>query len=675
MIFRDSVLSLKRIFSQRGAKCRDKTIYLSFVLSLLPVSRAIAISPDPAAILPSSTPYAITVSAKPEDWAVLEQFELFAKISRLTASTGINSDGLGNPAGFLFAPPGTDYATELAPWIGEQVVLATLPDTTPRSIAVNDLANETVIVVPVADESKLAPFLEKLESARPEAPQKSTYKGAQLWVWPTREESYYFEGNWEDNWEGNWQNLPEIPHEEIEDFSKSSQQSRASVGTKAAATEVLSPPPEAFEKEEDYYTYTIKGQAVAKIDGYLIFAPVPETLKKLLDYHQFDYPRLSDSDLFLKSGYGAEEGAIARIYSNLSEVAKFNLDGGLGLPTAPSIPSIPGIPQLPGIPRFPTVPSLTFAQENQALLARALEGMILDGLIYPQAEGLRLQGRVYGNNLIRSNATPELPYADSALNFVPAPTYALNSGRDIAGLWEQLARQLSRNATARGYLEQARSTATLFTGLDLDTELFGWMDREFVLFFFPSQQGLINSLLPGTGVEIGMAIQTSDRPTAQKVLDTFDDLSNGLATSTTINNEPAVSWQAPEATTTEPTSYLSHSWISEDTVVITSGAGAMAQLLNNSAFEPISEHPTFINATGSLATPNNGYSYFNAGSTFSLAYALVSKWLQVAPDDPTFQQVKSYLGTLRGSGATTSSTEAYWQLDSLLNLAPAEPSP
>lgn len=671
MTFGDSMRALKRTL------IKSSTVLCSSALSCLPLTvaaEAIA-PPHPAEILPGSTPSAVVISSDPASWTALEQFELFAKITRFVTSSGLgDSDGLGNPAGLFFAPPGTNYTTEITPWIGEKIVIAILPDTTPRSIAVNDLSTESVVVVPVADESKLAPFLEKLETSRAEAPDKSMYGDAALWVWPTREESLYpDEGSWEEEWEENWQGLPEVPHEEIEDFSDADTKIRNSVGTKAASVEVLSPPPEVFNKE-DYDTYTVQGKAVAQIDGYLIFAPEPETLKKLLDYRQFDYPRLSDNELFLRSQYGEAEGAIARIYGNLSEVAKFNLDGRLGLSSStPNIPNIPGIPRLPGIPKFPTAPSLTLPQENQALLAKALEGMTFDSLIYPQSEGLRIQGRVYGNNLIRSNATPELPYADSALSFVPAPSYALNSGRNIAGLWKQLARQLSRNATARDYLEQARSTVTLFTGLDLDTELIGWMDREFVLFFFPSQQGAINSFSPGAGVEVGLAIQTSDRPTAQKVLDTFDSLTGGLATNTTINDEPAVSWQVPSPT--EPTSYLSHSWISEDTVVITSGAGAMAQLLNNSAFEPVSEHPTFINATDSLAKPNNGYSYYNAGATFSLAYALVSKWLAIAPDNPTFQLVKSYLGTIRGGGATTSSTNEYWQLDSLLNLAPAEPLP
>ena len=681
MGFGDMGLALTDSFLAKGIR---GVACLSLALGVLPVAGVAAADRGAAGLLPADTPTAVFVSADPQDWAGLEGFELFAKVADFVGLMGGEAEaGLGNPASILFAVPGANYESEVAPWVGEQVAIATLPDITPRSIALTDLAEQTFIVVPVADETALDPFIEKLEASRPdEVLEKSTYKGAELWVWPTREVSLYGDEAWdEDDYDENWQDLPEVPHEEIEDLRRSGVQvelDAVSAQINAMPDEGLSlPRPGDFETEGGYDTYEVKGRAVAQVDGYLIFAQEPETLKTLLDYREFDYPRLGDSELFLRSGYGDVEGAIARIYSNLSEVSKFNLDGGLFQGARPSLPNLPGLPELPGLPQFPTnVPALVMPQETQALIARALEGMTLDGLIYPQAEGIRMQGRVYGNNLVRSNATPELPYADSALRFVPAPAYSLNSGRNIAGLWRQIASRLSLNETTRGYLDQARTTISFVTGLDLDTELLGWMDREFVLFFFPSRSGAFNSFSPGVGVEMGVALQTSDRPTAQKVFDTLDGLATEFAQPITINDAPAVSWQVTTAsddkTTEQTTSYLSHSWLAEDTIVITSGAGAMAQLLNNSAFEPVAEHPTFINATAPLEKPNNGYSYLNAGSTFSMAYALVSKWLQVPPDNLFFQQVKSYLGTIRGGGSTTSSTDEYWQLDAILNLAPAE---
>ena len=630
-----------------------------------------------ADLMPAETAMVLFFSADEADWERLQQFELFAKLA------GLMGDGADGFLGGGFAQQGAiDVngpplgASGEDRWLGSQVAVAVLPDTSPRSIAVTDIEKEMVIVAPVADATALVGYKEALETAREEAPEKSSYLDAELWVWPAQEVSF---GDYGDS-----SDLPEVPHEDFP-LKESSERESKKVGqdigplSKAVNSERPAglPAPEDFEPVPDYSSYTVKGSAIAFIDGYVIYADEPATLKKLLNYRQYNYDRLSDNPLFNRSEYAQEEGAIARVYADLAEVSKANIDGSALPAGAPPIPGLPDIPGLPSrFPGFPAAPSPIMRQETQAQLAIAMKGITVEGVIYPQAEGIRVQGRIYGNNLLRSNPTPDLDYADSALEFVPAATYSLSSGRDVAGIWRQVARNLSLNETTRGYLQQARDFVQTATGLDLDAELLGWMDREFVLFFFPSSKGALNSFSPGLGVEIGVAIQTSDRPTAQNTLDTIDGLLSFFAQPTTINGTPVMSWQAPsfgpnpEAPPT--VSYLSHGWISEDTLVITSGTGAMSQLLNPVGFAPVSEHPTFLNATDTLAKPNNGYGYFNAGSSLSLIYGLVTQWLEIPADDPFFQTVKSYLGTVRGAGSTTSSTADYWQLDSLLNLAPAE---
>ena len=301
----------------------------------------------------------------------------------------------------------------------------------------------------------------------------------------------------------------------------------------------------------------------------------------------------------------------------------------------------------------------------------------MEGIVYSQPEGLRLQGRLYGNQILRPVATPELPYADSAIQYIPAPAYSLGSGRDFAGFWQRIVGFLSLDETAQGFLEQARSLAFTFTGLDLDTEIIGWMDREIAFFSFPSSQGLINTVFPGAGIELGLAIQTSDRATAETTLNTIDTLAQDflttdIAVDTLVNDSPAVNWRIPAEGEEPEFSILGQSWISDDTVMFTSGIGAMNRLLNATAFEPLDEHPTFLNATRSLANPNNGYSYINAGSSLSLIYGFVESWFELDPNQPFFVAAKSYLGTVRSLSGTTSSTAEYWQLDSLVTLAPAE---
>ncbi len=671
MTFGDMTLSLKS--ELRPMRLTACLLALSTVSALPaaaqpvsePMTDTAASQQQLAQQLPESTPMAFFLSTQPADWQALEQFELFAKIAEVTG-------GAVSPFSLPIFLPGFDYASEVQPWIGDQVVVTVLPDTTPRSIAVTDVAATTLTVVPVANRQALPPFLENLETSRgEEVPEKSTYEGVELWVWPTRTESYddYYDDCYED---GCYEDDYEVPEPLPEPTTAPSE---------LGAAKAISPPipqrlPVPGESGEGDYTYQVPGLAVAISDDYLIFAREPAALKTLIDYQQFAGPTLGDSELFLRSPYTDTAGALARLYANLSEAVKFNLDGGLsGLSSPLPFPGpFPGPSEL--------IPQLTLPLEARAITARALQGVTIDSLLYPQAEGIRLQGRLYGNDLVRSMATPELPEADSALSFVPAPAYSLSSGRDLAGLWRQIAASLALSEPTREFLQQARSTVSTFLGLDLDTELLGWMDKEIVLFFFPNEGG--GSFLPEFNLETGIAIQTSDRATAQKALDALDAFVGSRdwaaqtpsVVSTEINGTPAVSWQVPAYSgSTQPLSVFAHSWIAEDTVMLTSGSRAMAQLLNAPNFQSVERHPTFLNATGTLPHPNNGYSYLNAGSTLSLVYSLFSSWLAVPPDDPFFQTIRSFLGTVRGFGSTTSSTNDYWQLDTLMNLAPVSAEP
>lgn len=440
MTFGDMALSLKS--ELRSGRLTACLLALSAVSALPAAAQPVSeteTTADTAASqqqlaqqLPASTPMAFFLSTQSADWQALEQFELFAKIAEVTG-------GAVSPLSLPIFLPGFDYASEIQPWIGDQVVVTVLPDTTPRSIAVTDIAATTLTVVPIANRQALPPFLEHLETARgEEVPEKSTYEGVELWVWPTRTESYddhyddcYEDGCYEDDYE-----VPEPLPEPT------------TAPPELGAAKAIFPPvpqrlPVPGASGEGDYTYQIPGLAVAISDDYLVFAREPAALKTLIDYQQFAGPSLGDSELFLRfssgeappSQYTDTEGALARFYANLSEAVKFNLDGGLSGLSSPLPFPFPGPPEL--------IPQLSLPLEARAITARALQGVTVDSLIYPQAEGIRLQGRLYGNELVRSMATPELPEADSALSFVPAPAYSLSSGRDLAGLWRQIAASLA----------------------------------------------------------------------------------------------------------------------------------------------------------------------------------------------------------------------------------------
>ncbi|MEO1593394.1 MAG: DUF3352 domain-containing protein, partial [Cyanobacteria bacterium J06632_22] len=231
---------------------------------------------------------------------------------------------------------------------------------------------------------------------------------------------------------------------------------------------------------------------------------------------------------------------------------------------------------------------------------------------------------------------------------------------------QSVSEALAFSDISRSLLETARAFVGFTTGLVLDSEIFGWMDGEYTLFFLPSRSGLLNSLIPDLGVEAGVLLQTSNRPAADTAITAFDSLfGTSIVIPRELSGTTVSSWELDWNGSGTPQSVLSHTWLTDDTLAITTGTGAMDRLVNPFAFESLTEHSTFRNATDPFPWPNYGYFYVNAAPTLATLYSL----LDLNPSDPFVQEVKSGLGTLRSLSMTSSSTADALQLDALLGLA------
>ncbi|MEM9164208.1 MAG: DUF3352 domain-containing protein [Cyanobacteria bacterium P01_F01_bin.4] len=586
---------------------------------------------DPATQLPASVAMALMIDTTENTWATLSQFELFAKTSDFTGAPL-------NPSSLPFLPNGLNYLETVQPWIGDSAIFALLAAPSPGSVTFSERA---ILIAPVANPEPATGFIDEVALYRGADPEQTTYKGTDLWLWPEAEVSFGWpEDDWpEDDWpEASPSPLPPVSPSPLPPFSP---------------PQPFLPDPEIFPTRPDAsddFAYTIPGLAIARVENYLIFANDVETLKIWIEYQYPGGPTLSEHEAFINlRAHPEAAGAIATLYGDMGELSKFELGDALS-----NIPAPLPLPQ----------PNL----RDQATAARFLKGVTVETLIYPQAKGLRLEARLNRNDFLPGfPATPADTDDGTILSLVPAPTYFLGSGQDIAGLWRDVATALSLNEFTYNIIESARSLVAFTLGLDLDTDILGWMDGEYTLFFFPSRSGLLNSFFPGLNVEPALMLETSDRTAAEKALTAFDDfVGPDVATPVTVNQQPAVSWNFDDGS--GASSVLSHSWVADDTLVLTTGTGAMGNLLNPPAFEPLTEHSTFINATESLPQPNDGYFYANAGSTLSLIYGL----LPFEPGDPFAQTITSFLGSFHSLSMTSSSTSEYVQFDVLLGLAQAE---
>ncbi|MEM9908936.1 MAG: DUF3352 domain-containing protein, partial [Cyanobacteria bacterium P01_D01_bin.44] len=430
---------------------------------------------DPATQLPASVAFALMVDTTEATWATLSQFELFAKISDFTGAPP-------NPGALPFLPTGISYRETVQPWIGESAVFALLRAPSPGSVTFSERA---ILIAPIANPELAAGFIDEIALSRGEDPEQTTYKGTELWLWPEAEVSFDWPAdNWpeedwpEEDWpEADWPEISPSPRLPVSLFPH----------LPTSPPHSFLPDPEIFTPrpdESDSFGYTVPGLAIARVDDYLIFANDVETLKIWVEYQYPGGPTLAEHEAFINlRAHPEAAGAIATLYGDMGELSKFKLGDTLA-----NVPATLPLPQ----------PNL----RDQATAARLLKGVIIETLIYPQAEGLHLEARLNRNDFLPGfPATPDDANDGTILSLVPAPTYFLGSGQDIAGLWRDVATALSLNEFAYNIIESARSLVSLTLGLDLDTEILGWMDGEYTLFFFPSRTGLLNSFFPGLNIE------------------------------------------------------------------------------------------------------------------------------------------------------------------------------
>ncbi|MCC5624154.1 DUF3352 domain-containing protein [Nostoc sp. CHAB 5715] len=260
-----------------------------------------------------------------------------------------------------------------------------------------------------------------------------------------------------------------------------------------------------------------------------------------------------------------------------------------------------------------------------------------------------------------ANLDPQLnkfQYQSSPGNIVgqfPTGTFALISGNGISRGWETLVEESKNYPEMKQALEQVRGQLK-FVNIDLDKDIFGWMNGEFAFGAIPSNQGVLASV----GFGGALVFDTSDRKTAEATLTKLDTLAKTQQieiANRNIGGKDVTEWQIPRQG-----ALLAHGWLDQDTVFVALG-GPVAEAISDRNNQSLDNSDTFKAVTGSLQKPNGGYFYLDMDKTKTVP--LINSFISSDANTITI------LGSIRGLGFTaTSPDKSTSELEMLLALKP-----
>ena len=320
-------------------------------------------------------------------------------------------------------------------------------------------------------------------------------------------------------------------------------------------------------------------------------------------------------------------------------------------------------------------PSLSLPPESLGLLnmeqikEEVKQYKTINSFVTTQAEGLRFQVVAHRQKPLPASKVRRANIGEEKiLSSIPAATYSAFTGKNINQIWQIISQLLSiQPKTAQG-LKDFRNFFRSNTGLDFDKDIINWMDGEYAFFLYPTKGGFI-----GSNFKLGVALsfQTSNPQAVSSTLDKLDKFIQTVSKNevtvnkNTIKGNSVTTWESP---TVPSQSLLAYSWLDDKTVMITTGKGAIADLVPQ-PYVSLPSTYNFKTATSSLPHPNQGYFYMNMGSFLSWIYGFFPS----EPNSsyfPYVQMFKKSIGSIYSISSTSSITAEQEQFDLLVVLAP-----
>jgi hypothetical protein len=199
------------------------------------------------------------------------------------------------------------------------------------------------------------------------------------------------------------------------------------------------------------------------------------------------------------------------------------------------------------------------------------------------------------------------PITNKIANNFPAETIAFINGQGINQFWSTFIAIAEQDSELKNIVDDLRTSTKSLTNLDLDRDIFGWMNQEFAIGIVSTKQAII----PELNLKLGLALllQTSDRKIAEKTLNNLSDRVQtqlGLTAQTKqIQKETVTQWSIPYSNFS-----ISHGWLDRNNLVLTVGNNVF-ESLGNSQSSSLEKNSNFQQFTKKLPAQNISYFYLD----------------------------------------------------------------
>lgn len=493
-------------------------------------------------------------------------------------------------------------------WLGDEIFLAFLPVTgNSRNPKID---SQLLVLVPVKDSSRFQEIIEKFSAQQTGFTQRE-YKGVTIVEWETSTVNPF--------------SPPPLPE---------------------APTINLVKPPSIQQSKSKFKRHKM---AIAYLSGHLAVGTNAQVLEQLIDVKDGNHPVLANEPQYQRANQDSPPATtLVKLYENPVAYITF----------------LRAVTQDPRL----AIPSSVFDGINldQLKLAGGIRG-----LVFIQPEGLRMRLNAYPEPGLKFN--PIISASDTIFPRMPGATYSALIDKNLNLQWQLFSHAISTQPKLKEYLTSFRSYIQTTTKLDLDKDIFSWMDGDYGFFLYPTKGGLFKLVGQSIGTNlnlgIGMVIQTNHRQTAETTFNKLDELIKSFSeqaigvSNHNLKGQSVTSWDL-EGKSSQ--SLLAYTWVDDKTVMITTGFGAISDLVP----EPTLKLPSTYNfqtATKTLPTPSNSYFYVNMGSSMSWIYGMIPNQYK---DNLYFKIFQQSIGSIYSISAADSSNKDKIQLDVLTVLAP-----